>query len=98
MAVYVDIYWFDNSGNVSSNISLKVTDIYSRNKLENNVKNYRFDDLYMNEEIRKKIITYIEKDIRHLSYTAVVIDDILLEPIFIKPEGKNYEQDSYELL
>lgn len=45
MAVYVCVYWFNELGQNIARDDVKVTDTYSRRRMEASARNYRFDDL-----------------------------------------------------
>lgn len=86
MAVYVKVYWFnDNEKNIVID-EVKVSDTYSRRRMEATARNYRFDDLWINREAGRKVKEYIRNSNYHNELTAVAIDEVLLDPILIKPE------------
>ena len=86
MAVYVEVHWFNENGQNIAIDDVKVTDTYSRRKMESSVKNYRFDDLWINRAVENKVRDYINRHSYHKYFTAVAIDNILLNDIFILPE------------
>lgn len=45
MAVYADVHWFDQNGQNIAIDTIKITDDFSRRRMEHSVKNYNFDDL-----------------------------------------------------
>ena len=88
MAIYTKVYWFNEAGLNVGTDEIKVSDGFSRKMLVNAAKNFRFDKLYKNREIEKTIKSFIKEHKFHKYLTAVVIDDILINNIFVPPKEK----------
>lgn len=88
MVVYADVHWFDQNGQNIAIDTIKITDDFSRRRMEHSVKNYNFDDLWINKNAEKKIKNYINNHNYHKIFTAVVIDKILLTDVFVPPEWR----------
>lgn len=86
MAVYVKVYWFNNNNENIVIEEVKVSDTYSRRRMEATARNYRFDDLWINREAERKVKEYIKKSNYHKELIAVAIDDVLLDAILVRPE------------
>ena len=86
--VYADVHWFDENGQNIAIDTIKITNDFSRRRLEYSAKNYQPDDLWLNNTAAEKIKDYILNHSYHKDFTAVVIDKILLKDIFILPETR----------
>ena len=88
MAVYAYIYWFYNDNGILHSIdNIKISDIISYDRYKKTYQNLRFDDYYIINEAKNKIIEYINNSFKHEYFDARVSHDFLPE-IFI--EAKDY--------
>ena len=86
MAVYAHIYWFYNDSGVLHSIdNIKISDTISYDRYKKTYQNLRFDDYYIINEAKNKIIKYIHNSPRHEYFDAKVANDFL-PFIFVEAE------------
>lgn len=86
MAVYVDINWLDfDTGAVYYSDRIKISDTISYDRYRKTYQNLRFDDYYIINEAKNKIIKYINNSPRHQYFDAKVANDFL-PFIFVEAE------------
>ena len=88
MDVYVTVFWFYNgNGSCHSTDTFKISDTISYDRYKTIYKNSRFDDYYIIEEAKDKIINFIKSSPKH-EYLDAMVSEYFLPNIFI--EAKNY--------
>lgn len=78
MAVYANIDWFDSdTGIIYYNDRIKISDTISYDRYKKTYQNLRFDDYYIINEAKNKIIKYTKNSPKHEYFDAKVVNDFL---------------------